>query len=73
MKAKKIKNSTKPTKGENKPEKLLPLREVAKLFGVSTATITNHDAILKPIKVFGGHRRYRESIVNEVLAKMINH
>jgi predicted DNA-binding transcriptional regulator AlpA len=67
MNNKKLKPKLKPV--TMKPDRLLSLKEVAEIFGVSTATITRYDAELTPTKTFGGHRRYKQSTIDEVIAK----
>lgn len=49
-------------------DRLLTPREVASRFAVDPKTVTRwaRDGKLPAIKTPGGHRRYRESVVNEL-------
>jgi excisionase family DNA binding protein len=51
------------------PDRLLPPREVAALFGVDAKTLTRwaKDGKLSFIRTLGGHHRYRESEVRALL------
>lgn len=55
--------------GRHGTERLLKPREVAALFRVDPKTITRWAAAgkLRSIKTLGGHRRYRESVVQALL------
>jgi excisionase family DNA binding protein len=55
-------------------EVLLTPREVADLFGVDPKTVTRWAKAgkLTSIRTLGGHRRYRESEVRELLKNHLN-
>ena len=57
-----------PPDTENHDELLTP-GQVARLFGVNPKTITRWASLgkLTPIRTLGGHRRYRQSEVRELL------
>ena len=56
-------------KGENNSEKLLTPSEVAALFRVDPKTVTRWAKAgkLSSIRTLGGHRRYRESEIRELI------
>lgn len=50
-------------------DRLLPPREVARLFGVDPKTVTRwaKTGKIPSVKTPGGHRRYRQSDINAIL------
>jgi excisionase family DNA binding protein len=56
-------------KGENNSEKLLTPSEVAALFRVDPKTVTRWAKAgkLSSIRTLGGHRRYRESEIRDLI------
>lgn len=57
--------------GEHANGKLLRPAEVADLFGVAPRTVTRwaDEGKLTPLLTLGGHRRYRRSEVDDLLAE----
>jgi excisionase family DNA binding protein len=57
----------------SEPETLLTPSEVARLFRVDPKTVTRwaRAGKLTPIRTLGGHRRYRKTEVEKLLAKKI--
>lgn len=51
-------------------DKLLPPGEVAKLLGINPKTLTRQadKGLIPCVRTLGGHRRYRESVVNAILS-----
>lgn len=50
-------------------DRLMPPGEVAEMFGVDPKTLTRwaNEGKIPYIRTPGGHRRYRESVVNDML------
>jgi excisionase family DNA binding protein len=52
-------------------DKLMTPGEVAKLFGVDPKTLTRwaNEGKIPSLRTLGGHRRFRESVVREMLER----
>lgn len=63
------------TTDANDDETLMKRTEVASLFGVDPKTVTRwaQDGLLTCVKTLGGHRRYKQSEVQALLAKLSTH
>lgn len=57
---------------ENHPVHLLTVSEVADLFGVSAKTVSRwaREGRIASVRTLGGHRRFRESQVRELLDQL---
>ena len=50
-------------------EPLMPIADVARAAGISTERVRQLDDELKPVRLPNGHRRYRASAVEALIAK----
>lgn len=58
---------------QERPDALLTPSEVAKLFRVDPKTVTRwaKAGLLPSIRTLGGHRRYRKSVIDALLAENV--